>query len=246
MPMARVLSVIGAVALLATACSAGEDTTTTAAEASATTTAPVAETTTTAAPATTTTSPAAGETTTTVEGETTTTLAAAVVPATNTIGVLQPYSTGGGDLFPAGSVEAHWYQWDGSYIVLYRGFDAASGQEICAGNSILIEGVGFESVTNSPHLDTADAICVDADKVLEAPGGVRACGSLLYYLTEIPIDGEGTLFGTLEIGFGDDVWEGQTSQALTNPSVPEFEPDLPAYELPPSDLDELGAITCGV
>jgi hypothetical protein len=195
-----------------------------------------------------TTTTAVEQTTTTGGGDTTTTtgaVEAAEIAATSVIGVLQPYSPGGGDLFPPASVEAHWYRWEGLYVVLYRGFDAAAGEEICAGNSVLIEGSGFNNVTNSPYLSGADEICIDAAKILEPPEGVQACGSLLYYPTEIPTNATGTLFGTLEIGFGDGVWEGQTSQAVSDPAVPEFQPGLAAYQLPPTDADDLGTIACG-
>ena len=80
-------------------------------------------------------------------------------------------------------------------------------------------------------------------KIAEAPHGVYACGSLLYYLTEIPTEQEGILFGTLEIGDADG-FRGQTSQAPADTSVPEFEPGLTAYELPPSDVDPGGVVTC--
>ena len=53
------------------------------------------------------------------------------------------------------------------------------------------------------------------------------------------------VYGTLEIGYGDDVWEGQTSQAIASSTVPEFRPGLPAYELPPSEVDDLTTIECG-
>jgi hypothetical protein len=242
MSMARKLMIVAVFVLVAAACSSSEDTTTSTQPVTSTT---AATTSTASATATT-----AVEQTTTTGGEDATTTTGAVeaaeIAATGAIGVLQPYSPGGGDLFPPASVEAHWYRWDGRYVVLYRGFDAAAGQEICAGNSILIEGSGFDNVTNSPYLSGADEICIDADKVLEPPDGVQACGSLLYYLTEIPTGAGGTLFGTLEIGFGDGVWEGQTSQAVSDPAVPEFRPGLAAYQLPPSDVDDLGVIACGV
>lgn len=226
-----ILILTAAVAILAASCSSSEDTTTTAAP--ATTTTAAEETTTTAAEAT----------TTTTEAETEDP-AAVMVDPTTAIGILQPYSDGGADLFPAGSVEANWYQWDGSYVVLYRGFDASAGQEICAGNSILVEGIGFNDVTNSPYLGAADEICVGAAAILEPPEGVQVCGPLLYYLTAIPIDKEGTLYGTLEIGTAPG-FEGQTSQAASDASVPEFEPGLAAYELPPSGVDDLGIVACG-
>ena len=163
------------------------------------------------------------------------------------VGVLAPYPPNedqGASLLPD-PVEAHWYQHEGLYVVLYRGFDADAGQEICAGNSIFVEGVGFSSITNSPYLGVADEICVGAAKIAEPPSGVSACGTLLYYLTEIPTDSEGTLYGTLEIGDADGFF-GQTSQAdsdLTN--TPEFVPDQVAYDLPPTDVDPGGVVTCG-
>lgn len=215
----------------------GDETTTTS---SATTT---SEDSTTTSEATTTTA----EETTTSEATTTTATQAAEVTATPVVGVLAPYppEAEGAALLPD-PVEAHWYQHDGLYVVLYRGFDAASGQEICAGNSIAIEGAGFSNVTNSPYLGLADEICVGAASIAEPPSGVFACGALLYYVTAIPVDSEGTLFGTLEIGTADG-FVGQTSQAATDlAATPEFIPDQPAYELAPSDVDAGGVVDCGV
>ena len=226
-----------ALVLFATACASGEDETTTSVAAPTTTN---VATTTTSAETTTT----AAEATTTTEETTTTTPEAIVVEPTTAIGVLEPYSTGGSDLFPPGSVEAHWYQWDGFYVVLYRGFDAQAGEEICAGNSILPPGgPPWIFTTNSPYLGSADAICVNASKITTPPFGVHACGPLLYYLTEIPIDERGTLFGTLEIGTAAG-FEGQTSEAAADTGVPEFEPGLPAYRLPPTDADNLDIVPC--
>jgi len=235
---------IGAFALVTTACGSSDDTTTTGAPIAIITPTTAEEATTTTAAETTT---SEAEVTTTAGGEETTTteLVAAVVAPTTAIGSLEPYGPGeGGHMFPPGSVEAHWYQWNGSYVVLYRGFDATAGQEICAGNSIL-EDLGFNHVTNSPYLNDADVICIDAAEILEPPDGVQACGPLLYYLTAIPVDTSGTLYGTMEIGFGDGRWEGQTSTTPSDASVPQFEPGLAAYELPASGVDDLGVIACG-
>ena len=223
--------------LVSAACSSGT---------SDTTDSPAQPTTTTAAVQTTTSTTAAPTTTSTAPPETTTTagVIAAMVQATPVAGLLDPYNAAGEAVFAAGSVEAHWYQWDGLYVVLYRGFDASGGVEICAGNSVLVPGAGFQSITNSPHMGTADEICVGAAKIAAAPSGVYACDSLLYYVTEIPTDSEGTLWGTLEIGDGD--WAGQTSETPVDlANTPEFEPGLPAYELPPSGVDEGGIVECG-
>ncbi len=79
---------------------------------------------------------------------------------TPVIGVLAPYSTGGADLFPEGSVEAHWYQWDGLHVVPYRRFDAAAGTPICTGNSIFDTAVSdWLNVSNAPHNGTIEEIC---------------------------------------------------------------------------------------
>lgn len=234
-----------ALVLIAASCSSssGDDdsTTSTAAEAATTTTAAVTTTTT---AATTTTAP----TTTTTTAPTTTTTAESSgtpVAATPIVGVLRGYNLGGEALFPPESVEAHWYQWDGLYVVLYRGFDASSGDPICAGNSILDPVEGFVNISNSPHEGTVDEICDGVPKLADAPSGVYACGALLYYLTEIPTEAAGTLYGTLEIvtaGAGD----GQSSIAETDiASTPEFEPGLASYELPPSNVDTGGTVVCG-
>jgi len=157
--------------------------------------------------------------------------------------VLGPYNPGGEGLFEASSVEAHWYQWDGFYVVLYRGFDAGSGQEICAGSSVLVPGLGFDFVSNSPHIGSADEICVGAAAVV--PGAAQACGSLLYYVTQIPTSEVGALFGTLEIG-DTSGFRGQTSEVESDiDSTPEFEPGLDAYALPASGVDDLEMVSCG-
>jgi len=233
-----------AVVLVASSCSSSSDdstTTSAAGEASTTTSAAETTTTTTAAPTTTTT---ATSTTTTTAALTTTEGSDTGVPATPIVGVLSAYGPGGESMFPAGSVEAHWYQWDGLYVVLYRGFDAASGEPICAGNSILETDGQFEYISNSPHEGTVAEICDGVPKLADAPSGVYSCGSLLYYLTEIPTETVGTLFGTLEIvraGVGD----GQSSIAESDiASTPEFEPGLASYELPPSDVDNGGTVVC--
>jgi hypothetical protein len=167
------------------------------------------------------------------------------VAATPIVDDLSPYSLEGEALFPPESVEAHWYQWDGLYVVLYRGFDASSGEPICAGNSIQEEGGRFANISNSPHEGTVAEICDGVPKLADAPSGVYACGALLYYLTEIPTETVGQLFGTLEIvtaGRSD----GQSSSADSEiAATPEFEPGLDGYDLPPSAVDDGGTVTCG-
>jgi len=215
--MRRIFLVVAVVGLVAAACSSDStDTTVSPDQPTATTTSQAATTTkaptTTAAPATT--APA----TTTTAGP-----VAEMVPATPVFGLLDPYNDAGGVLFPTGSVEAHWYQWDELYVVLYRGWDAANGTEICAGNSWRADGAIWENITNSAHIGDGDEICVGTAGIAHATGN---------------------LWGTLEIGDGD--WAGQTSETpIDLASTPEFEPGLAAYELPPSAMDDLGIVECG-
>ena len=204
-----------------------------------------ADTTTPAAVATAPPTTMAASTTTTVAPTTTTEamVMALVVNPTPIVGVLEAYNPEGEALFPEESVEAHWYQWDGFYVVLYRGYDAASGAEICPGNSIMIPGVGFSHVSNAPHLGAADEICVGTATL--ATGAARACGSLLYYVTQIPTTAEGALFGTLEIGDATG-FRGQTSEVIADlAATPDFEPGLEAYQLPGSGVDDLALVACG-
>ncbi len=236
--MRRLFLTAIAVGFVSVACSSSTSDTTAPSDQPATTTtkSQTTTTTTTVAPTTTTTNPP--ETTTTAG------IDAAEVQATPVKALLDPYNAAGGDLFPAGSVEANWYQWNGLYVVLYRGFDATDGSSICAGNSNFVSGSGYSAITNSPHNGAADEICVGAAKIAETPSGVQACDSLLYYVTEIATDSDGTLWGTLEIGDGE--WAGQTSEILVDiANTPEFEPGMAAYELPPSGVDDGGIVMCG-
>jgi hypothetical protein len=129
---------------------------------------------------------------------------------------------------------------------LYRGWDAADGTEICAGNSWFPEGEIWQNITNSAWIGDEDQICVGTAAIATAPSGVYACDSLLYYVTEIPTDPDaiGNLWGTLEISDGD--WVGQTSETgIDLANTPEFEPGLDAYELLPTDVDAGGIVECG-
>jgi hypothetical protein len=232
---AVLLAIILAVALS----SSGDDE-----ESAATTSTTQATTTTTEGTTTTTegTTTTTEETTTTTEAVTTTTVAAFLVPETPIKAALSPY---GDKPTPVPSAtEAHWYQNNGLYVVLYRGFDASSGTEICAGNSINT-GAAFANVSNSPHLGAADAICVGVPKLAAPPSGVFACGSLLYYISEIPVEATGTLFGSLEIGTADG-FAGSTSTATADiAATPEFVPGQDAYQLPASGVDAGGLVQCG-
>ena len=237
---APLLPVLIAATFALAACGGGEE---------AATTPTTAQVTTTQTPATTEASTTTEAAATTTEAATTTTAAVAEeVDSTAIVALLEPYPPdleGGAALFPPGSVEANWYQWPDQalYVVLYRGLSIADTGPLCAGNSIF--SAGFRHVTNSPIDGTADELCVNANKIAEAPSGVRECDTLVYYVTEIPTDVEGDLFGTMEINDGSG-WIGQTSNVATDlASTPAFVPDLAAYALPDSSVDEAHTVNCG-
>lgn len=213
-----------------------EDTTTTQAPAGA-------EEATTTTSAETTTTRTVLETTTTVAETTTTVAAAEEVPVTPVVGVLAAYNEGGEMLFPSGSVEAHWYQADGHYVAVYRGFDASAGTPMCPGNSIY-DGAGWIHVTNSPLNGTVGEICNAAPMIAEPPMGAYTCGSLLYYLTAIPVAQNGYLYGTLELSTATETI-GHTSQVLTDaPATPEFPIGLTAYSLPAAGVEDAYTASC--
>ena len=228
----------GSTAALPTTSTTIADTTTT--EVPETTTTTVAETTTTVA-----------ETTTTV-AETTTTATpppAYEVPATPVTAILgQPAENiygNGAAMFPPGSVEAAWYQWNGFYVLLYRGFNLTDVGPVCPGNSQFV--TGWTEVSNSPAPQGADAVCEGAPTIVTAPQGAHECGDLLYYVTIIPVDPATagvTLFGSMERS-ATGGFDGQTSQAAADAAnTPEFEPGLAAYSLPATAVDDAQVVTC--
>lgn len=125
----------------------------------------------------------------------------------------QPVQVGLDELpFEPGSVEAHWYQADGSYVVLYRGLDAGAIAPLCPGNSIQT-AAGFQNVSNSPN---AAGGCADTVPAPPAGVGVQACGEHLVYVTAIPVTAAGNLYGTVEAFDASGALLGMTSVAVAN------------------------------
>lgn len=224
--------VIALFALMLTACADAASEGTTTSEGSATTaptTAPLETTTTTAA------------TTTTVAATTTTTDAAVELPDTPVtaslgVGANNTYKVEMGTFaalpftdadLPAapGSVEIRWYTQGDRYVVAYVGIDLSTSGPLCPGNSILSTATGlFEDVSNAP---TEDGACEGFPTVTPDPNvGPRDCGGSVVYVTAIPSDKEGTLFGTLE-ALADDggAIVGLTSQATTSADIAEIDVD---------------------
>ena len=109
----------------------------------------------------------------------------------------------------AGSVEARWYQSSGQYVVHYAGLSLDETGPLCPGNSILTVA-GFLHLSNAP---SGPGGCPNAKGLASAPAGVKLCGTEVLYLTEIPVDVEGILYGTIERYLADGTIIGLTSLA---------------------------------
>ena len=118
-----------------------------------------------------------------------------------------------------GAVTAQWYTSGGRYVVAYVGLDLSKTGPLCPGNSILTEA-GFNNVSNAP---TEEGACEGFSTLTTDPevGPVVCQGSLLY-VTAIPSDQQGMLFGTLEALTDDGALIGLTSSVQSSPDIPEI------------------------
>ncbi|MBT8452788.1 MAG: hypothetical protein KJO40_12550 [Deltaproteobacteria bacterium] len=101
------------------------------------------------------------------------------------------------------------------------------------------------SVSNSHYPSSASAACEGAGLATEPGAGSFGCGSLLYYVTEIPTTTAGNLWGSMELSVSGG-FVGQTTfgTATDLANTPEFEPGLEAYDLPASGVDAGGVVGC--
>ncbi len=113
---------------------------------------------------------------------------------------------------PSGSVEARWYQADGRFVVFYAGLALAEAGPLCPGNSIQT-ATGFLHITNGP---TGAGACTGVQNPAAADEGVRLCGGSVFYVTRIPVDAEGTLYGTVERFLADGTIIGLTSRVAAD------------------------------
>jgi hypothetical protein len=122
---------------------------------------------------------------------------------------------------PPGSVEAHWYRSEGRYVVAYVGLDLSATGPMCPGNSIQTDQ-GFQFVSNAP---TADGACQGFGTLTDDPEvGPIDCQGTVLYVTAIPSDLQGTLYGTLEqLADEGSALIGLTSTAATSPDIPELD-----------------------
>jgi hypothetical protein len=126
-----------------------------------------------------------------------------------------------------GDVTAAWYAVGDRWAVHYDGLtrEAASGK--CPGNSIRT-ATAFEHISNSPFGALA---CTgyedqpDYQGTILPPGSLFVCGEdTVVYVTEIPLDATGVLFGSLEQVLDTGVIQGMTSTVEADAdAAPEIE-----------------------
>jgi hypothetical protein len=140
-----------------------------------------------------------------------------------------------------GTVEAHWYRSGGVYVVAFGGLNVEETDPICPGSSIQTDA-GFEHVTNSP---TEDEACEGAENIAGEDAGVRTCGPLLLYITEIPEDAEGDLYGSIEKYEENGAIVGATGVVAADMSAaPEIDPEADDYTLPGGFLEGTTEVSC--
>src|SRR5215203_5227216 len=87
---------------------------------------------------------------------------------------------------------ALWYDGGETWIAVFVGLDVDALGPLCPGTSIETAPGSFEFVSNTP---TEDGACEGFDN---PEASVRNCGGALVYESLIPIDTEGTLYGSIE------------------------------------------------
>ena len=148
----------------------------------------------------------------------TTTTAAAAEPPVN---VVEPYDPAQTDEFAAylteNEVTVEWYAGDDTYTAVYRGLDLDALPPLCPGNSVETSPGSFEHVSNAP---TADGAC---EGVTTPEGSLEVCDDAVVYTTQIPLDSEGTLYGTVDFFQNGQQVGGGTGTVPTDPDAPPFE-----------------------
>jgi hypothetical protein len=142
---------------------------------------------------------------------------------------------------PIGSVEAHWYRSDGVYVVAFAGLDLDETGPLCPGSSVQT-GAGFEHVTNAP---TKGDACEGATSLASPTAGVRTCGPLVFYVTEIPEETKGQLFASVEQYERKGQIVGVTGVVDADVSkAPRIDPEADRYTLPQGLVEGTTEVTC--
>lgn len=115
--------------------------------------------------------------------------------------------------FTAGSVSAHWYQQDGTYVVWFEDFPLE--EPLCPGASIQLPSGGFEGAANASTGDGSG--CLGVSTVMPPPTGAYLCdGEFLMFLTAVSTETDGELYASTNRQFEDGSYAGILAHAPTN------------------------------
>ena len=142
---------------------------------------------------------------------------------------------------PIGSVEAHWYRSDGVWVIAFAGLDLDETGPVCPGSSIETDA-GFQYATNAP---TKGQACEGASNLASPTAGVRTCGPLVFYITEIPEDTKGALFASVERYKEKGEIVGVSGIVYADVSkAPRIDPEADRYTLPQGLVEGITEVTC--
>jgi hypothetical protein len=130
---------------------------------------------------------------------------------------------------------------DGVYVIAFAGLDLDETGPVCPGSSIETD-TGFEHVTNAP---TKGRACEGARNLASPTAGVRTCGPLVFYITEIPEDTKGALVASVEryeekaeiVGVSGIVYADVSKAAR-------IDPEADRYTLPQGLVEGITEVTC--
>ncbi len=131
-----------------------------------------------------------------------------------------------------GAAAALWYDGGETWVAVFVGVDLDDLGPLCPGSSIETAPGTFEFVSNTP---TEDGACEGFNN---PEASLRICGDAIVYESLIPIDAEGTLYGSIERA-ADGGIEGITGRAEANAAAaPPIDLSADTYDTPD------GVFTC--
>lgn len=161
------------------------------------------------------------------------------IPSAGAGVVLAPYGT---ENETAGDIRVNWYRaaGGGNFVAVYSGPGVADSGPLCPGNSIQVAAtILFPSNSSS--------IPGGCEGFTTPEGHLSACdGGVWIYVTLIPGDRQGTLWGKVEWLSATGSVTGLTSSTDTATVTAEFDPTLTSYRVP-EGMTSTGStvIACG-
>jgi hypothetical protein len=133
---------------------------------------------------------------------------------------------------PLGSGQVAWYDGGDTWVVVFLGLDLDGLGAFCPGSSIEVSPDAFEGVSNTP---TEPGAC---EGYTTPEASMQRCGEVLIYDTLIPMDAQGTLYGSVGVPVEGGSYGVLGTVEADPASAPPLEPGAEAYSTPD------GEVTC--